>query len=216
MQDLLSVNDPDWSKFAAGDPEYMLRVCGATIREYCGWHIYPSLDVTLTGLRVQSRGVIMLPSLHVTSVASVTLQSANGQSNVLLDPTQYNWFPDGSIEPIGVAWYGAYSGYYYGPDNWSYLPVFQFGLATVEFTHGYDAVPEDIKQIAYEMTATSGTGPGGGGLPSSTAVKEISSPGFRLQLGGGGAGGLGGTGTVGSLTDNQKNRLAPYRIGAVA
>jgi hypothetical protein len=213
VDDLLSINDPDWLKFTAGDPEYLLRVNGSAIRRYCGWHIAPNLQLTLTNLRIGSHGVISLPSLRVTAVQSVTLQSANGQSDVLLEPTAYNWFDYGQIEPLGVAWYGAYSGYYYGPDQWSYLPVYQFGLATVVFNSGYDTVPEDIKQVAFEMAAASGA-TGGGSLPTSSNIKEVASPGFRLMLNGPSS--TSGTGTTGSFTADQKNRLAPYRIGAVA
>jgi hypothetical protein len=83
------------------------------------------------------------------------------------------------------------------------------------FNSGYDTVPETIKQIAYEMAqASGGSGPGSGGMPNNSNVKEVASPGFRLVLGGGGTD-INGTGTVGSLTANQKNRLASYRIGAV-
>lgn len=215
MLDLLSVNDPDWALFSSGDASYLLRAAGESIREYCGWHIFPNVQLTLTNQRVQNRGCIILPSLRVTAIDSVTLQSSGGKADETLDPTQYNWYDYGLIEPLGAAWYGAYSGYYYGPDQWSYLPVFQYGLATVVFNSGYDSVPETIKQIAFEMAQASGAGVvGGGSMPNNTNVKEIASPGFRLVLGGGGSD-INGTGTVGSLTANQKNRLASYRIGAV-
>jgi hypothetical protein len=214
VQDLLSVNDPDWAAFGKADPEYLLRVCGSAIRQYCGWHIYPSVTETLTQLRIGSNGAIMLPSLLVTEVASVSLQTGT-DNTVELEPDQYVWFDTGKIQPAGLFWWsGSYSAYYYGPDSPAYVPWMNYGWATVTFTHGYDALPENVKQIAYEMAQASGAN-GGGQLPSNANVKEVASPGFRLMLGGTGNT-LGGTGTAGSLTDSQKNRLASYRIGAVA
>jgi hypothetical protein len=205
VQALLDVNDPDWASYNAGDPEYFLRVCGETIRKYCGWHIYPNLEFTKTNLQVGSRGLINLPSLYVTAVNAVTLQGSNAESDVQLNTDQYNWFQNGIIEPVGWQWYGAYSGFYYGPDQWSYLPVYQFGLATVDFNSGYDAVPDVVKEVAYELTTWTQQFKTGGD------IKEVASPGFRLALG---AKEGGGTGMA--LNDNQKNRLAPFRIPGVA
>lgn len=199
--DLLDPNDPDWASFQSKDPEWFLKVAGDAIRVYCGWHLYPNLQLTVTNLRIGARGVIMLPATLVTAVESVTLQDPSGQNDQLLDPTQYDWFDNGVIEPIGWHWWSAYGGYYYGPDNWSFLPMYQFGLVTAVFNAGYDEVPADIKEVAYEL-ATSTTmfsaSPG--------TIKEIATPGFRLSPGGDfGA----------NLSANQKNRLANYRIGAV-
>jgi hypothetical protein len=220
VQDLLSVQDPDWTAFISGDPDYLMRSAGATIRTYCGWHIAPSVTETLQKVPIGQQGVIMLPSLYVTDVAAVYVQANPQQDPQLLDPSSYVWFQQGFIQPIGQAFFGSawYAGYYYEPGPY-YLPMSNGGIATVTLTHGYPAVPEDIKQVAFETVQASGGGSVGGSagatLPSSTNVKEVASPGFRLVLGAGGANGESGTGTVGSLTTNQKNRLAPYRIPGV-
>ena len=221
MQDLLTPTDPDWAAFNNGDPEYALRVAGDTIREYCGWHIAPSMTFTLDKLAIGTDGRIMLPSLYVTDVAELLIQTSPQKPWELQDPTMYTWFKEGYVLPIGQTFYGSqwYAGYYYEPGPY-FLPTTNTGIASVTFTSGHDSTPDTIKQIAYEMANTSGISASGGtpgGLPSSSAVKEVASPGFRLVLGGGGTSGngLGGTGTLGSLTDNQKNRLASYRIGAV-
>jgi hypothetical protein len=219
VQDLLSINDPDWAAFQAQDPEYLMRTAGVAIRTYCGWHIAPSETMTIPNIEVGSRGLMMLPSLHVTAVQSVMLQSTTLEPPVVVDPMNYTWHEEGYIEPVaGAQWYsGWYAGYYYEPGPY-YLPQTNFGLVTVTFTHGYSALPEDIKQVAYETILASGGGSEDGSvgtLPSSTSIKEIASPGFRLVLNAGGANGESGTGTVGSLTENQKNRLAPYRIPGV-
>jgi hypothetical protein len=219
VQDLLNTNDSDWAAFSRGDPEYLLRTAGRTIRQYCGWHLFPSLQMTLNNLVIGSNGAIMLPSLHVTDVESVVLQTGiDADDTVTMDPDQYTWFDYGKVQPAGLFWWsGSYTAYYYGPDSPAYVPWMNYGWATVTFTHGYDSLPEDIKQVAFEMaraSGASGTTGGGGQLPANTNIKEVASPGFRLVLGGAGQG-MGGTGTVGSLTENQKNRLASYRIGAV-
>jgi hypothetical protein len=197
LQDLLDPADPDWAAFQAQDPNWFLAAAGDAIRVYCGWHIYPNIQVTATNLPIRSRGIIMLPSTLVTDVASVTLQDPTGQNPQTLDPAQYDWFEYGAIEPIGWHWWSAYGGFYYGPDNWSFLPMYQFGLATVVFNSGYAQCPRDIKEIAYELTMATTPVPAGN-------VKEIQTPGFRLQL-------MQAYGMT--LNADQKNRLANYRIG---
>jgi hypothetical protein len=77
--------------------------------------------------------------------------------------------------------------------------VWQAGYASVTFTHGYDQVPAVIKEIAYELTTTTTEVPAGN-------AKDIQTPGFKLQL-------MQAYGAT--LNQDQKNRLANYRIGAV-
>ena len=197
MQELLDPADPDWAKFQAHDPDWFLHVAGEAIRVYCGWHIYPNLKVTVPNLEIGTRGTIMLPSTKVTDVSSVTLQSPGDQEDTLLEPSGYTWFENGVIEPFGFSNWSSYSGYYYGPDNWSYLPVYQHGYATVVFDSGFSEVPTVIKEIAYELTTTTTEVAAGN-------VKEIQTPGFRLQL-------MQAYGAT--LTADQKNRMVNYRIG---
>lgn len=221
IQNLLDVNDPDWVAFQNGDPEYLMRAAGETIREYCGWHIYPNITVTLDKLKIGTEGRIMLPSLMVTDVSSLAIQFNPQQPFQVQDPGMYSWFEEGYILPVGQAFWGSswYSGYYYEPGPY-FLPSTNVGLASVTFNSGYDYVPEMVKQVAFEMAQSSGAAlPVGnpaaaGALPSSTNVKEIASPGFRLVLNGDPTE-IAGSGTVGSLTTNQKNRLADYMLGRV-
>ena|SRR5215217_6164141 len=50
-----------------------VREASEAIRSYCGWHIAPAINETLT-LRVdRGRGVVILPTLQLNSVASVTV-----------------------------------------------------------------------------------------------------------------------------------------------
>jgi len=196
---LLDPGDPDWAAYQAQDPNWFLEVAGDAIRTYCGWHIWPNLALIETNLRIGAKGLIQVPSLMVTAVESVTIQSQGGQDDQILDPTQYNWFDYGVIEPIGWHWWSAYGGFYYGPDNWSFLPIYQLGLVTVAFNSGYAEVPTVIKEIAYELTTVSTE-------VSAGNVKEVQTPGFRLQL-------MQAYGLT--LNCDQKNRLSPFRLPMV-
>ena len=199
LQDLLDPADPDWASFQAQDPNWFLAVAGDAIRDYCGWHIYPNLQLTSTNLEIGTRGLINLPAMQVTGVTSVTIQSPADDDDVTLDPTDYNWYDYGVIEPLSWHWWSSYGGFYYGPDNWSFLPVYQYGLATVVFTAGYATCPRVIKEIAFELTTVTSEVAAGN-------VKEIQTPGFRLSL-------MQAYGST--LNCDQKNKLSKYRLPMV-
>jgi hypothetical protein len=199
MQDLIDINDPDWASFQSGDPEWFLGVAGDAVRRYCGWHIYPNLQLTQANLEIGSKGLIELPATYVTAVESLTVQSQNPDlDDLLVDPQQYTWYENGMIEPIGWHFWSSFGGYYYGPDNWSFLPMYQYGLATAVFNAGYDDCPREVKAVAFELAGSTIETPYGN-------VKDIQAPpGFRLQL----AQAYGAT-----LNADQKCRLANFRIG---
>jgi hypothetical protein len=204
---LISSNDSDWQSFKSGDEDYYLRVAGSAIRKYVGWHLWPSKTVTVTKIQTGSQGLVMLPSRHVTDVTEVLVENQTDPENpTVLDPGQYTWFEGGWIQRTGAAlggwgwgWPGAY---YYGPDAPYYLPVYNFGLVDVTFTHGYDILPDDIKQVAFELaTSTMTVQPGLGN------IKEVQSPQYKTVFGQ----------TPGlNLNPNQTSRLANYRLGRFA
>jgi hypothetical protein len=200
MTDLLDINDPDWSAFKAGDPEYFLRVTGDYIRRYCGWSIYPNVTVTATKIQVGSQGIIQLPTLYLTDVSAVSIRANGNYPANVLDADRYEWFQHGVIKPTGQAFYGSnwYRGYYYEPGPFL-LPTNAGGLADVTFTHGYDELPGDIKQVAYEMATSSMFLKAGN-------VKDVASPGFKLTS---------STDAGLVLNPEQRNRLAPYRLPVV-
>lgn len=199
LEPLVTSEDEDWDSFQSKDPDWYLRVAGQEIRKYCGWHVWPSVTQT-AACRVKSHGIIQLPSMMVTDVFSVVLQR-NGQMDQVLDAGQYDWFSYGVIEPRGWSqWRSQEYGAYYGPDNWSYLPVYEFGLASVVFQSGYAVVPEDVKQVAFELATTDMEVNGGN-------VKEVQTPGFRLQP---------SQPFGANLNPLQEKRLAKYRLPAVA
>jgi hypothetical protein len=211
VQDLLLVTDPDWAKYAAGDPEFLLRTTGDTIRAYCGWHISPSITEVVDKLEVGSRGIVMFRTLYLTDCTEVWVTPEPGHTPYLLDPRSYTWHEEGYIEPVAGASFRATSGYYYEPGP-TFLPTGNWGLVSATITHGYECVPNDIKAIAYELAGWASSGSPGQGAPGMVVggdVKTISSPGFSLTLGGDTSLGM-------NLNADQKARLAKYKIGGVA
>lgn len=189
MEPLISVGDPDWAAYQSGDDSYLLRAAGESIRRYCGWHIWPSITVTVKQLKAGSAGLVMLPSLYVTDVSEVVA----GED--VLEPQDYQWFRDGYIQlPVQSSWNPNYYGYVPG----GYIPSTVQGLPVeVTMTHGYAEVPLEIKQVAFELASTASD------IPSGSAT-EIQTPGFRLKLGDG-AGGL-------SLNCGQMSRLDSFKL----
>lgn len=188
MEPLVTADDPDWFAYKDGDESFYLRAAGDLIRRWCGWHIWPNETVTVPNLRVGSAGIIMLPSLFVTDVSEVQV------AGEVLDPDGYVWHREGYVQvPTTAGWTGGYYGYIPG----GYAPAAPGGsFAEVTMTHGYFDVPIEIKQIAFELVNAISELPAGN-------VKDIQTPGFRLQLSQ--DPGL-------ALNVGQKDRLAPFKL----
>lgn len=167
----------------------MLRATGETIRSFCGWHIAPSITEQLENLEIGSNGIIVLPSLYVTDVSSIVVQYSQEDEPTTLDPAGYRWFRQGFIEPVASQYVS----------TWGYLPNTTGGYATVTFTHGYEALPDDVKQVCFELAGWTAAMPTGGDM------KTIASPGFHLTLRGQTSPGM-------NLNDDQKSRLANYTL----
>ena len=91
------------------------------VRNYCGWHIAPSRDETVT-LRPDCRDkAVLLPSLHVTAIASISADEVD------LEVDSYRWSANGVIK--------ADCGYWWQDE------------LVVEFTHGYATPPADVAAI---------------------------------------------------------------------
>jgi hypothetical protein len=71
--------------------ESMLASATAAVRDYCGWHVYPSTACTFTGDTDGVSRIIQLPARHVTAVSSVKI---NGET---LDASEYRWKSNGLI-----------------------------------------------------------------------------------------------------------------------
>lgn len=99
------------------------------IRDYCGWHIAPAVDETLTadgsGGEVQQVRTLML-----NSVASVT------ESGTLLAGDSYEWSRDGSMRHSNRrCWTDRYRGV----------------IASVN--HGYEQVPETLISVILDVAS---------------------------------------------------------------
>lgn len=117
----------------------------AAIQTYCGWHIAPSVDETLT-LDGPGGSFLILPSLHVTDVTSIT---ENG--TVLPDgsdvnvPAEYTWSERGIIQRgRPVSWTGSGTGPFYGTLPGGCWWTTQLRGIQVELTHGYDDWPPEL------------------------------------------------------------------------
>lgn len=182
------LNSTDLASFQASDPDWFLAAAGDTIRNFCQWHIFPSLTDTVE-CPVNPDGTIMLPSLYVTGVQSITLDGC------LLDPTTYQWHQAGFIR--------RYKRPYFQWPLWPLdsshalreypSPLARF--AEVSFTHGYPVIPPTVNAVGMELANTALE------LPSGVA-KQIASGPYSI--------GLKDLGVV--LTDEQRRRLGPFKL----
>jgi len=182
------LNATDLASFQASDPAWFLEAAGDAIRNFCQWHIYPSVDVTVE-CPIQPDGTIMLPSLYVTDVASVTL------GDLELDSNTYHWHQSGYIRRHRQSYF-----------PWPLWPLEDehpfrefpspFGrYAEVTFTHGYDVLPPVVASVGMELANRAME------LPSGVA-KQISSGPYSI--------GFGELGVV--LSDDQRRRLGPFTL----
>jgi hypothetical protein len=205
---LVTTSDPDYALFKAGDEEYLLKVASAAIRDYCGWHIAPSLTATYTKLEVGSKNIIMLPSRYVTDVSEVRAHQLGPQvdpppDELIVNPSEYEWFQDGWIQgrttySAGWGWPGAG---YYGPE--APYPAVGWGTALVDvtMTHGYEELPANLKQVAFELAQSTATT---AGLIS--GVKSIKSPQYSADFTEAVKAGM-------SFSPDQVSTLADYKLG---
>lgn len=98
------------------------------IRDYCGWHIAPAIDETIT---VDGSGgtVQQLPTLRLNSVTSVT------ENGTELGATVYEWSYDGSLRRCGY-WTTRYRG------------------VVAEVNHGYETVPENLVSVILDAASS--------------------------------------------------------------
>ena len=106
LDDMLEVSEFD----ALTDSKYaddaritpMLASAQTAIRDYCGWHLYPSLACEYESDSIDVSRVIQLPAKFVTEVSGVTL---NG---VALDSSSYHLKRNGlimlDVPAVGESW----------------------------------------------------------------------------------------------------------------
>lgn len=104
-----------------GDAEAILAA-SADVRSFCGWHIAPSFEETIT-VDGSGRFSLLIPSLLVQSVASVV------EDGVLIPDTDYDWSAAGIIERRSGVWTNRRRG------------------VVVTLTHGYDTCPLEVARV---------------------------------------------------------------------
>jgi hypothetical protein len=166
----------DFALFKAKDPAWFLGSIGDTIRDFCGWHIFPIMTVTGHKVRIGNKGIIMLPTMNLVSVEQITW------CNTVLPSGAFEPHPEGWVQCI-VPWYRHGS---------------QDSYATVDFTHGYEAVPKAVAEVGFELTARTMEHPAG-------VVKHMTRGPVDLDFNEFGA----------VLSDDQKDRLGPYTLPRV-
>lgn len=176
--DIVQPDDPDWTSWRNLDEAFFLRAASDELRRWVGWHVTPNITSVESKLPIGQRGIIMLPSRHVTEVLEVAVKAGAAADWTVLDADTYTWHDAGWIEPVNFNLWPSYTGggytYGYGP---AYLPVFQVGLAKVTFKHGWteDQLPDDIKIVVMELAAQ------GSMLANNANVDQVSSPGYTLE-----------------------------------
>lgn len=126
-------------KVPANDPrlEPLLAGASAGIRRWCGWHIAPVLEETLTGDGPGGR-LLLLPTGRLLEVVSVD------NAGVSVDPDAVDKSRSGMVELRGGAWSS------------------RLGSVTVRVRHGYDlADVGDVGQIIKQVTANALASPMG-------------------------------------------------------
>jgi hypothetical protein len=124
------LTQPDFAKFQSKDPDWFLDAVAETITDYCGWHIAPSLSFTDYVVRVGGKGIVLLPSLHLTSVEELRL---NGN---VVGSTMYIVHEEGWVE---------FKGFLKPPRNCS---------VSIDFTSGHETTPKAVAEVGYELAAT--------------------------------------------------------------
>lgn len=183
------LNAADLASFQGLDQNWFLNAAGDTIRNFCQWHIYPSLTVTQQIVPIQPDGTIMLPSLYVTNVASVTI---NG---VELDPTAYRWHQAGYIKRHRQAYFQWPLYPLEDEQRFREYPSALSRFAEVTYTHGYSTLPPIVAAVGMELTTRALE------LPSGVASRISSGP-YSIDLV--------ALGIV--LTDDQRRRLGPFTL----
>ena len=115
------------------DPDALALACAA-VRDYCGWHIAPSITQTVT-TRGNGQRDLLLPTMYLTDVSAAT--------NDGVPVTVTEW------DEVGVVRF---------PD-WPAWSTTMRGV-TVTITHGYDSCPEALAGAIRSMAARGVTGLG--------------------------------------------------------
>ncbi|AKV56122.1 hypothetical protein AB656_03985 [Bifidobacterium actinocoloniiforme DSM 22766] len=145
-------------------PNLWLKAAQASVRSYCGWHIAPNVEQTLT-LDAEGGRTLMLPSLHVTGLSRITVDGRDVTGEV-------DWSQTGMVSLRSGSF----------PDR------FRSVIVTMSSGYEVDEVP-DVVSIILKLANRAATGPGvvasqsvngssvsyltAGGAPLSTPLLQI-------------------------------------------
>ena len=126
--------------YRSGDPDLLVAAAQGAVRGYCGWHVAPSVEQTVT-LDGPGTKVLGLPTLHLTAVTAVedVDTTANGET---VDLTTLQWSEAGYLLR-DCCWTSKLRG------------------VTVTFTHGFDPVPPEVQTVVLDLAETIKAGMGG-------------------------------------------------------
>ncbi len=135
----------------------LLTIASSTIRDECLQTIYAVEGDSVT-LRGSWGREVWLPERPVVAVASITIDGTE------LAATAYKWTSDGRVTFYGDAWKaldgpdeGAEGGNrrYWGGDE---------VLVVVEYSHGYETVPANVRGVCLELAKRAIQNPSAGGI----------------------------------------------------
>ncbi len=163
-----------------------IAAASAAVRNYCGWHVYPSaaceLATTYFDGRVTRVGSSMMIQLPATYVSKVT--------NITIDGTEHDLYAIGANGLLKV--FGVFG---YLPE---YAPIF------VEYEAGLpDELAASIKElVAHRVTHA---------LASSDGIQSETAGGVSITYSAGWLNSAGAT----ALADDNRQTLEPYRLQGV-
>jgi len=159
------------------DHPFLVTALGAAtreIRKFCRWHIAPTRTETITVPVVYGRPV-WLPTQHLTDLVSVT------NDGTVLDVAGIDWSADGEL----------------GYLHW----VTGRRALVVEFTHGYETVPDDLVDLTLQIASRALGSPLGYVREQAGSVSVThSQAGFNVA-----------GGTV--VLEHEKRQLMEYQLG---
>jgi hypothetical protein len=193
------LNSTDYATFSGLSQDWFISAAGVTVRNFLGWHVAPNVTETLY-CDMTGDGTIFLPSRYVTAVASVTPPwpgapaVASGayyfdqRGWITLLPMSYGYAPSpatGMLWPIDTV--RLFDAY---PKNNRRM--------IVEFSHGYENLPFPVAEVAYELVMRAMEKPAGVATDVTAGPYQYKFQEFGMVL-----------------SDDQKNRLASYKIPSV-
>lgn len=128
------VDTTTFEKYESGDAQTFLDGVSEVVRSYCGWHIAPEVEETVT-LDGRGGSHLWLPTKHIVSVSEVKI---NGTAT-----TDYAWSEDGYLALTKGC-----------------LPNLPRSVE-VTMNHGYAEVPADVAQVVMQVAARAKSSPAG-------------------------------------------------------